>query len=150
MTRYNIDNFKRFNDQYGHEAGDRVLATLGSHTRSQIRRSDIACRFGGEEFFVLLPHSSAEDAIKRAEVLRRTTFALEVSHKGRPLEAVTISCGVASLHDHAEDARGLIHAADVALYASKRNGRNQVTCADSPKRPIVANPATRSLSPETA
>jgi diguanylate cyclase (GGDEF)-like protein len=125
-----IDRFKHFNDTFGHEAGDTVLASLGALLRSVSRASDVACRYGGEEFALILPEASLQDARRRAEEIQDAIRGLRVSHGGRPLEGVRCSMGVAAFPEHGEAGGALLRAADAALYRAKREGRDQVVLAD--------------------
>jgi diguanylate cyclase (GGDEF)-like protein len=119
-----IDHFKKFNDTYGHQQGDAVLATTAKIYKKTVRDTDIPCRYGGEEFAVILPETDAQGAALAAERLRKDVEAFEYPGlKGEKLR-VTISLGVASFPDHAEDIEGLIEKADIALYACKEGGRN--------------------------
>ena len=119
-----LDHFKEFNDAYGHDAGDDILRTLGAFLTRRIRVTDVACRYGGEEFTLLLPGMSLEDTAARAEKIRgEVTEAIEVPGKERP---ITVSIGVAVYPLHGFSAEELLRAADVALYRAKANGRNRV------------------------
>jgi len=121
-----IDHFKRFNDTWGHEAGDLVLKRVADVLRANVRGSDIACRYGGEELAVILPEATLEVAVGRAEAIRRGVAALRLEHDGRPLDTITASLGVAVYPQHASDAEALLRAADEAMYEAKRAGRNRV------------------------
>lgn len=122
-----VDHFKRFNDTQGHQAGDRLLAELGGLLQSHVRGEDIACRYGGEEFILILPGAALEQTRLRAEQLReRVEHHLHLRHDGRDLPGITISAGVAALGAEISDAAALVAAADRALYAAKRGGRNRV------------------------
>jgi len=121
-----IDHFKQFNDSFGHDGGDAVLRSLGNFLKNQVRGSDIACRYGGEEFILILSPSTADGARLRAEKIRADAEQLSVSHAGRDLGAITLSLGVAVFPDHASEAAALVKAADVALYQAKSGGRNRV------------------------
>jgi diguanylate cyclase (GGDEF)-like protein len=121
-----IDHFKIFNDTYGHDGGDAVLRELGAFFKKHVRGSDIACRYGGEEFMLILSPSTAEGARQRAEKIREDAALLTVNHADRDLGAITLSLGVAIFPDDAADAAALIKAADVALYKAKSEGRNRV------------------------
>ena len=121
-----IDHFKKFNDDFGHDGGDAVLRTLGAFLKKHVRGSDIACRFGGEEFILILSPSTADGARQRAEKIRREANLLRVSHAGRDLGSITLSLGLAMYPDHGGEAAVLIKAADVALYKAKSGGRNRV------------------------
>jgi diguanylate cyclase (GGDEF)-like protein len=121
-----IDHFKRFNDSFGHEAGDILLRELGSLLSSQIRGGDIACRYGGEEFLVIMMDASLRCAAERAETLREQARNLQIHHHGETLRKVTISIGVAAFPDHGSSAQELINRADRALYKAKTSGRDRV------------------------
>mgnify|MGYP005837241057 CR=1 FL=1 len=125
-----IDYFKRINDSFGHDAGDALLRAIGALLAAQLRRADIVCRYGGEEFVLILPRTPLDAACARAEDLRQSITALVVEHKGCILDAVTVSGGVASAPLHGTTADACLRAADVALYRAKRNGRNQVVVAE--------------------
>ena len=126
-----IDHFKHFNDMFGHEAGDVVLRELGAFFRSQIREADIACRYGGEEFALILPDASLEITRQRAEKIREEVKQLHVKHHGRLLGAVTLSLGVAELPSHGSNGDVLIRIADAALYRAKKAGRDRVMIGKS-------------------
>jgi len=124
-----IDHFKRLNDSFGHDAGDFVLRSLAEQIRAATRDSDIACRFGGEEFGIILPGASLSVARERAEGLRIAVEALRLEFDGKPLGSFTISAGVASMPPHAQDWSFTLQTADRALYAAKEQGRNRVVAA---------------------
>lgn len=124
-----LDYFKHFNDAFGHEAGDTLLQTLANFWRSHIRREDIACRYGGEEFILILPEASLEITRKRADFLRRGVEELEVIYLGQNLGQVTVSLGVAVFPLHGVNGEELVRAADAALYRAKEEGRNRVVAA---------------------
>jgi diguanylate cyclase (GGDEF)-like protein len=121
-----IDDFKRFNDSFGHEAGDLVLRELAGVLRRFARASDVASRYGGEEFLVLLPECPFEAAQRKAEQLREEVARLELRYDDRPLGPVTVSLGVAAFPDHAKESAELLRCADEALYLAKQTGRNRV------------------------
>lgn len=121
-----LDQFKQVNDSFGHEAGDIVLNAVGNLLKSKVRGSDIACRYGGEEFALVLPETGAEPAARRAEDIRLAISALELSHAGNSLGKIAASFGIALFPDHAEDTDDLLRVADIALYAAKGAGRNRV------------------------
>ncbi len=121
-----LDYFKRVNDTFGHEAGDLVLRELGALLMSHIRGSDIACRFGGEEFALVLPEASLEGARQKAEAVRAAVKMLDLKYRDQRIPAITASFGVALFPDHAEDADALMRAADEALYHAKGGGRDRV------------------------
>lgn len=120
-----IDGFKSFNDTYGHKAGDEALKALGSILHTQTRRGDIACRYGGDEFVVVMPGMPPAKALQRAEQLR-AAFENTRILLGSFLLRTTLSAGVATFPDHGSEEDSLLKAADSALYAAKSAGRNQV------------------------
>lgn len=122
-----IDHFKKFNDSFGHDAGDMVLQEVAEVFREHFRSEDVVCRFGGEEFAVLLPDSGSTDAYRRAEELRAKVESRRLEFRGRSLDRVTISIGIADVPEHAATPEELLRAADQSLYFSKRTGRNRVT-----------------------
>ena len=124
-----IDHFKRFNDTFGHEAGDTVLRELGLFLQQYVRQSDIACRYGGEEFTLILPEASLEIVRQRAEQLRQGVKHLQVQHRRQSLGAITLSLGVACFPEHGLSAETVIRAADAALYRAKAEGRDAVRLA---------------------
>ncbi|WP_237132016.1 diguanylate cyclase [Pseudohongiella sp. O18] len=121
-----VDHFKSFNDQFGHQAGDHVLKEFGQVLRKQVRGEDIPCRYGGEEFLVAMPNTSADEAKMRAEEIRQQLTNLSLAFQGQPLPRITISVGVAAYPMHASDRDALIHIADNALYSAKKQGRDRV------------------------
>jgi diguanylate cyclase (GGDEF)-like protein len=125
-----VDHFKRFNDTYGHDAGDTLLRAVGTFLQQHTRGDDIACRYGGEEFTLVLPGASLAATQQRAKELRAGIQHLGVEHQGQPLGTVTASLGIAVFHAHGTTADSLIRAADQALYHAKRGGRNRVVLAD--------------------
>ena len=124
-----LDHFRRFNNTFGHEAGDLVLRDLGKFLQSNIRKEDVACRYGGEEFTLILPGAPMDITEKRAETLRTLVQDLEIYYSGRPLDSITLSLGVASFPEHGGTGETVLQAADAALYAAKRAGRNKVSTA---------------------
>jgi diguanylate cyclase (GGDEF)-like protein len=121
-----VDRFKNFNDTYGHKCGDEVLRQLADFLVKNTRRSDVVCRYGGEEFVVLMPDAALDDAYERAETLRQRFEAMVVEYENRRLQA-TFSAGIACFPTHSSSADLLLTLADQALYHSKANGRNRVT-----------------------
>lgn len=124
-----IDHFKRLNDTYGHDAGDLVLAKTGDMLRAAARKGDIACRFGGEEFAVVLPGASLVVARNRAEAIRASLESMRIAFEGQEIGPLTISAGVAAVPPHAQDWAYAMHQADRALYTAKQAGRNKVVAA---------------------
>ncbi len=125
IVMLDIDHFKRINDQFGHKAGDAVLRAVGNLLRSQIREKDFVCRYGGEEFVIVLPTTDMEPAHERANQWRAAIEAMVTLHDGIPLR-VTISAGVARFPLHGTEGDALLTAADAALYGAKNAGRNRV------------------------
>ncbi len=124
-----VDNFKTINDTYGHEAGDKVLQQLGTLIKNEVREGDIPCRYGGEEFTVILPNANKETSKKRAEELRKLIEKnLMVKRNGKQLN-ITVSIGVASYPPKMKEFEQLIELADEALYRAKHNGKNRVETA---------------------
>jgi hypothetical protein len=132
-----VDHFKRFNDTFGHAAGDTLLAAVGKLLASSFRNEDIVCRYGGEEFVVVLPYAGLEDTTRRAEELRQAIARLKLQHQGTPLGPVTASLGVSAFPLHGRDEASLIAAADAALYEAKHAGRNRVVTAPTPDIPAA-------------
>ncbi len=128
-----LDHFKRFNDTFGHDAGDLVLRSIAEVFRQRFRGDDVVCRFGGEEFAAILPEASAIDAERRANELLLEAKNLKLKHQGRPLDAVTLSVGVAAFPENGVTAEELLRVADLALYQSKAEGRDRVTVAAAQK-----------------
>ena len=124
-----VDGFKLINDTFGHALGDAVLGRVADMLFRHTRKSDVACRFGGDELILILPECALEDAVLRAQALRRlteeTSFLFDDADVGR----VTLSMGVSALPEHGATAAELISAADKALYAAKQGGRNRVVTA---------------------
>jgi len=125
-----VDDFKRFNDTYGHAAGDVILRELGKILREHVRREDIPSRYGGDEFLIVLPDASREVTRKRAELLRDNVHHFPIQYEGQSLDAVTISLGVAFFPINGSTSAAILRAADDALYRAKREGRGQVVVAD--------------------
>jgi len=121
-----IDHFKQFNDTYGHKCGDLVLQSLGKLLAERCRQSDIVCRYGGEEFIVLMPDIDFDVALSRAENLRSAFESSVLDYENEKLQA-TFSAGVASYPLHGPNGDITLQAADRALYQSKADGRNRVT-----------------------
>ena len=124
-----VDHFKRFNDNFGHDAGDMVLREVGAVLRGALGETDLAFRYGGEEFLVLLPGLDAAQALARAEDIRAQVSAIRIMHEGTPLEPVHVSLGVATAPEHCTAER-LVPTADASLLRAKSQGRNQAVVAD--------------------
>ncbi len=134
LVLVDIDHFKRVNDSHGHPAGDAVLRQVAEAMQSQLRTTDKVARFGGEEFAIVLPETTAAAAYQVAEDVRRTVAALVCRYQvGEEVSVeipVTVSIGVAALSGDTHSADDWIESADAALYFSKRTGRNKTTCAE--------------------
>jgi diguanylate cyclase (GGDEF)-like protein len=135
-----LDHFKNFNDTYGHDAGDAVLREIGVSLTKGIRAEDFVCRFGGEEFVVILPTADLSASRTRAERLRTRTKELTILHQGKSMGMLTISVGVATFPEHGTSPKELMAAADAALYEAKRGGRDQVVVASLKRVEEVAMP----------
>jgi diguanylate cyclase (GGDEF)-like protein len=125
-----IDHFKHINDTHGHAAGDAVLHELSVNLRSQIRGSDIVCRYGGEEFIFVMPEASLLVTQDRAESIRREISQMRLRYENHLLERITLSLGVAIFPVHGATSAKIIAAADAALYRAKREGRDCVVIAE--------------------
>ncbi len=139
LIMMDIDRFKKFNDEFGHDAGDKLLVEFGQHIGKHFREYDIPCRYGGEEFMVLMPETPLEIAQKRAEQLRKSMKNLQLQYNGEMLGPVSLSLGVAVFPFHGQTPENLFRAADAALYQAKADGRNCVSIA-------VPMPTTSDLS----
>ncbi len=129
LIMVDIDHFKQFNDAYGHAAGDMLLRSIGDFFRDRIRREDIACRYGGEEFVLILPGSSLENTCRRAEQLHEEIKRVRVRHRGSFVSSVEVSMGVVVFSEHGTSAELLLESADRALYKAKAQGRNRIVVA---------------------
>lgn len=126
LVMLDIDYFKRVNDTYGHQVGDEVLRTLAATLSADIRAEDVPCRYGGEEFLILLPNMPLETAMMRAEAWRAAVEKLSIAHGNFQL-TFTISLGVSAYPDHGKTPDELTRCADQALYQAKHDGRNRVS-----------------------
>ncbi len=131
VAMIDIDHFKEYNDSYGHEAGDAVMKAIADLMRSFRHGTDIACRYGGEEFVVLMPEAGADDALHKMEEFRSAVARLQIRLNGQPLPATAISVGLAIFPEHGHTPADLLKQADSALYHAKEMGRNRVELADS-------------------
>jgi diguanylate cyclase (GGDEF)-like protein/PAS domain S-box-containing protein len=126
-----LDHFKRFNDAFGHDAGDFVLRSLADVFRKFFRAEDVVCRQGGEEFVFILPEASSQEALERANALRDEVGKLGLKYDNKLLGAVTLSLGVATYPEHSLETEELLKIADQCLYQSKAKGRDMVTVASA-------------------
>lgn len=121
-----VDQFKRYNDMFGHDAGDAVLKSLAGHLMKFVRSGDLACRYGGEEFTLIFPDCLLNDTCRRAEELRASFQQLSIKHGDVVLEKVTLSLGVSAYPEHGKTPSELLVAADAALLRAKVGGRDRV------------------------
>ena len=131
LIMIDIDYFKKFNDTYGHQAGDAVLKQVAKILKNNSRTTDFVCRYGGEELCIILPNTSADEALFNAKRINKAIENMEIelnntTEKGK----VTISVGVATFPENAMTAEELVEHADKSLYYAKEHGRNQVVCID--------------------
>ncbi len=121
-----MDNFKQFNDSYGHKCGDVILQAITKFLIDHSRRGDVVCRYGGEEFVILMPNASLETGFERAEMWRQDFSESVIEYEDMKLSA-TFSAGVATFPQHGTTGDAILQAADSALYKSKDAGKNKVT-----------------------
>jgi diguanylate cyclase (GGDEF)-like protein len=134
-----LDNFKAVVDRYGHLAGSRSIALIGRTIGRLVRPGDVAARFGGDEFVIVLPDTAAGEAHRLAETIRKAIEACEqLEDENVDLSRVTASVGVATYPAHAADAESLFRLADAAMYSAKRSGKNRVSVAPDPATVIGA------------
>ncbi len=129
LLMLDIDHFKNFNDVHGHGGGDALLAGFGALLQRISRTEDIACRYGGEEFTLIMPEADEAVALRQAERIRAAVEDMRVAHLGHELPKVTVSIGTATFPRDGDSPQALLRVADAALYQAKRNGRNR---AESP------------------
>nr|WP_321241592.1 GGDEF domain-containing protein [uncultured Tolumonas sp.] len=126
LVMFDIDHFKQFNDNYGHQAGDQVLINISQFVKTEIRQTDRLYRYGGEEFTIILPETDIRNASFLTEKLRKQIAQTNMDYQGNSLPRITASFGVASYSQQIQEPAHLIHAADKALYHAKNSGRNCV------------------------
>lgn len=124
-----VDHFKKYNDTFGHDAGDAVLRAFGELLKAQTRREDIPCRYGGEEFVMVMPGIDEENLLRRCEDIRKKTKQLIIEHRDQKLGTITISLGAALFPQHGQTTDELISIADTAMYQAKKQGRDRVVLA---------------------
>lgn len=122
---FDVDLFKQFNDRWGHEAGDLVLKNIAYAIRRVVRGSDVVARHGGEEFVIVMPEATEAVAVARADELRSEISALRLTYGGQPLDAITVSVGIACSRESTETAEAMVRTADHAMYEAKQAGRNR-------------------------
>jgi len=138
LILFDLDHFKRFNDAFGHDAGDYLLKELAARLTAHSRKEDIACRYGGEEFLLIMPEASLQTTQHRAEQLRAEIKRMNWECRGRLLGTVTLSCGVSAFPRHGRSPEALLHAADMALYQAKREGRDRIAVAPEQQTQTVS------------
>lgn len=129
VIMFEIDDFKQYNNTFGHNAGDYVLKKIADTMRSNLRRSDFPCRYGGDEFTLLLPNTTLDDGAYRAEELRKAIEALALSFNNQALGQVTVRLGVAAYPKHGETGEAVLKVADDASYRARAIGKNCVVVA---------------------
>jgi len=132
LVMIDVDHFKQFNDTFGHQAGDMLLREVASVFKTRIRAGDLACRYGGEEFALIVADSDSQGARVCTESVRHSIGALDLHHHGQFLGTVTISAGIASFPIHGSNPEDLISSADQALYKAKKAGRDCVVVCETP------------------
>jgi diguanylate cyclase (GGDEF)-like protein len=128
-----VDHFKAFNDRHGHAMGDIALAAFGQLLQSMCRAEDIACRYGGEEFTLILPETDLATALERADNIRASVATLRIGERDT-LPRITVSIGVALMPEHGDVGMELMRAGDKALYRAKHEGRDRVAVAEAAPR----------------
>jgi diguanylate cyclase (GGDEF)-like protein len=140
VAMVDIDHFKKLNDTYGHTAADAVLREWSEILKAKFRGSDIVCRYGGEEFVIILPDISGDDARQRLEQLRSDLARMVVREEGHLIQSVTVSIGVAYYPVHGRNSQSLLQAADHAMYRAKEMGRDRIeVAAEEPQDEAVAD-----------
>jgi len=142
VLMFDLDHFKRYNDTQGHDAGDALLGAFGALLAQSSRGEDMPCRFGGEEFTLVLTDADHAHALARAEAIRKATSELVVHYRAGTLPPATVSIGVASYPEHGGTPEVLLRMADQALYRAKQLGRNTVASANDLVQASHARPAT--------
>jgi diguanylate cyclase (GGDEF)-like protein len=132
LMMMDIDHFKEFNDTFGHSGGDALMCELGDLLNALTRAEDAACRYGGDEFVVMLPETPLDVTLRRADDIRKGAHKFNITHEGSVLSPVTLTVGVAAYPDHSTDMVGLIRAADEAMFIAKRAGGDRVQVAEPP------------------
>jgi len=126
VVMLDLDGFKQFNDSYGHGAGDALLREFGRILRAHLRKSDISCRYGGDEFLLVLPDSSVTDTQDRLEEIRTALKKLQIRYGEQMLDMITLSAGITQTPEHGITASELLQTADKAMYAAKQAGGDRI------------------------
>jgi diguanylate cyclase (GGDEF)-like protein len=138
VAMVDIDHFKKVNDTHGHPAGDVILKQVGRHLANAVRRSDIVCRYGGEEMLLVMPDCELDEGVRKASAIRESIKSMVLRSDGVELPSITVSIGVAIYPDNAQDRIELVSAADQALYKAKKSGRDRVVVAETTDRVVAA------------
>ena len=129
VAMLDLDHFKSFNDKHGHEAGDEILKYIATLLQDNFRGSDICCRFGGEEFLIVMVDTDMTTAKNRLECFRETVKSKKIYFQDLVLPCMTVSIGLAEAPEQGITASIIIHAADIALYSAKQEGRDRLVCS---------------------
>lgn len=138
LLMIDLDHLKRFTDRHGHDVGEVALAQVAAQVAQSVRQDDVACRYGGEEFVVIMPDTDLVTAREQADAIRRAVKASHIDYHGRRLEVITVSIGVALCPLHGAEPALCLRAADKALNAAKEGGRDRVEVAEAPLETKVA------------
>lgn len=141
MVMLDLDYFKRFNDDFGRQAGDALLKEVAGLLKTRVRAGDLACRYGGEEFALVLFETNIDGAQRCVENLRKAIKQLAFQHRGQTIGSITISAGIADFPAHGDNPEDLIRAADEALYRAKKDGRDRVVICG--EQELISNPAAQ-------
>jgi diguanylate cyclase (GGDEF)-like protein/PAS domain S-box-containing protein len=129
LMMIDVDHFKQFNDTHGHPAADVVLSAVAHLFSATVRGEDLVCRYGGEEFVIMLPEADLDTTCQRAEAIREKVAQLNVQYQGQVLQQISVSIGTGIFPEHGQTPEAIIHSVDQALYRAKNNGRNRVEVA---------------------
>jgi diguanylate cyclase (GGDEF)-like protein len=130
LVMLDLDHFKQFNDTFGHQAGDMLLREVASVIKARVRAGDLACRYGGEEFALILSETDTNGAHLCVDNIREAVKQLSVQFRGQSLGSMTLSAGIAASPGHSDNSEDLIHMADGALYRAKKEGRDRVVVCE--------------------
>jgi diguanylate cyclase (GGDEF)-like protein len=150
LIMLDVDHFKAFNDANGHEAGDEVLRSVAHVLKRHTRAEDVACRYGGEEFLVVLPDCGVDDAYAKGEAIREAIAQLHAFSRGTALPRITASLGIACYPEDGERMDDLIAGADGALYRAKASGRNCIGASNAPGDIVLFEPRSRKAAESQA
>ncbi len=150
LIMLDVDHFKAFNDANGHDAGDEVLRSVAQVLKRHTRAEDVVCRYGGEEFLVVLPDCAVDDAYAKGEAIREAIAQLHVFSRGAALPCITASLGIACYPEDGERMDDLIAGADAALYRAKATGRNCIAASNAPGDIVLFEPRGRKAAESPA